>query len=89
MVHPFQPVELMSRTPSLSESNRAFLDFRLAEDFVHRSLKVAREGVAVLVRTVFLESVERYENLFRDQPPTKVAQFTERVAMVEGRLTLA
>src|SRR4051812_30979861 len=26
MVHPFQPVEVMSRTPSLSESNRAFLD---------------------------------------------------------------
>ena len=26
MVHPFQPVEVMSRTASLSESNRAFLD---------------------------------------------------------------
>jgi hypothetical protein len=26
MVHPFQPVEVMSRTPRLSESNRAFLD---------------------------------------------------------------
>ncbi len=31
--------------------------FRLAEDFVHRSLVVARQGVAVLVRTVFIESV--------------------------------
>src|SRR5829696_3013795 len=26
MVHPFQPVEVMSRTARLSESNRAFLD---------------------------------------------------------------
>jgi putative ABC transport system substrate-binding protein len=26
MVHPFQPIEVMSRTPRLSESNRAFLD---------------------------------------------------------------
>ena len=60
--------------------------FRLAEEFVHRSLTVARRGIAVLVRTVFLESVGRYENLFRDQPPSKVAQFTERVAMVKGRL---
>ena len=60
--------------------------FRLAEAFVHRSLNVARKGVAVLVRTVFLESVGRYENLFRDTPPTKFAQFTERVPMVKGRL---
>jgi hypothetical protein len=60
--------------------------FRLAEEFVHRSLVVARRGVAVLVRTVFLESVGRYEKLFRDTPPTKFAQFTERVAMVKGRL---
>ena len=60
--------------------------FRLAEEFVLRSLQVARVGVAVLARTVFLESVGRYQNLFRDNPPTKVAQFTERVPMVKGRL---
>jgi len=60
--------------------------FRLAEAFVHRSLRAARKGVAVLVRTVFIESVGRYEKLFRVQPPTKFAQFTERVAMVKGRL---
>ena len=60
--------------------------FRLAEEFVHRSLMVARRGVAVLVRTVFLESVGRYEKLFKDKPPAKFAQFTERVAMVKGRL---
>lgn len=60
--------------------------FRLAEEFVQRSLKVARRGVAMLVRTVFLESVGRYERLFRDTPPTKFAQFVERVPMVRGRL---
>ena len=31
--------------------------FRLAEDFVLRSLSIARQGVAILARTVFLESV--------------------------------
>jgi hypothetical protein len=60
--------------------------FRLAEEFVARSLKVARYGVAILARTVFLESIGRYERLFKAQPPTRFAQFTERVPMVKGRL---
>lgn len=60
--------------------------FRLAEEFVHRSLSVARVGVAMLVRTVFLESVGRYNRLFLNDPPTKFAQFVERVPMVKGRL---
>lgn len=60
--------------------------FRLAEDFVVRSLDIARVGVAILARTVFIESVGRYENLFKSRPPTTYAQFTERVPMVKGRL---
>lgn len=60
--------------------------FRLSEEFVLRALKVAREGVAILARTVFVESVGRYRNLFEKTPPTKFAQFTERVPMVKGRL---
>jgi hypothetical protein len=60
--------------------------FRLAEEFVARALTVARRGVAILARTVFLESVGRYEGIFKANPPTKFAQFTERVPMVKGRL---
>jgi hypothetical protein len=60
--------------------------FRLAEEFVLRSFDVARQGVAVLVRTVFLESVGRYNRLFCSDPPTIFAQFVERVPMVRGRL---
>lgn len=60
--------------------------FRLAEEFVLRSLLVARIGVAVLVRTVFIESSGRYRTLFEKRPPTKFAQFVERVPMVRGRL---
>jgi hypothetical protein len=60
--------------------------FRLAEEFVLRALDVARIGVAILARTVFLESVGRYEGIFEDQPPTKFAQFSERVPMLRGRL---
>ena len=60
--------------------------FRLAEQFVERSLIVARRGVAVLVRTVFIESVGRYRNLFESNPPSIFAQYAERVPMVRGRL---
>lgn len=60
--------------------------FRLAEDFVERALMVSRKGVAILARTVFLESIGRYETIFRDRPPTVFAQFVERVPMVKGRV---
>lgn len=60
--------------------------FRLAEEFVDRALLVARQGVAILARTVFLESVGRYEGIFAQRPPSKFAQFVERVPMVRGRL---
>lgn len=60
--------------------------FRLGEEFVLKALTVARQGVAILARTVFLESVGRYERIFLEHPPTKFAQFSERVPMFRGRL---
>jgi hypothetical protein len=60
--------------------------FRLAEEFILRSLRVARRGVAILARTVFLESSGRYNAIFREHPPTKFAQFVERVPMIKGKL---
>jgi hypothetical protein len=60
--------------------------FKLAEEFALKGIATARRGVALLVRTVFIESVGRYERLFKPHPPAFVAQFTERVPMVKGRL---
>ena len=60
--------------------------FRRAEYFIWRARQIARLGVAMLVRTVFLESVGRYERLFSVSPPAVVAQFSERVPMVKGRV---
>jgi hypothetical protein len=51
-----------------------------------RAIPIASKGVAILARSVFLESVGRYEGIFRKMPPTKFAQFVERVPMVKGRL---
>jgi len=60
--------------------------FRLAEEFVAKARAIARVGVAILARTVFIESVGRYDRLFKPHPPVAFAQFVERVPMVKGRL---
>lgn len=61
--------------------------FRLAEQFIARAWRVKNvQGVAMLVRTSFLESVGRYESLFKLNPPSIIAQFTERLPMVKGRV---
>jgi hypothetical protein len=59
--------------------------FRLAAEFVERGLRVARCGVAVIVRSVWAEGAGRYERLFRDNPPAWIMQHVERVPMVRGR----
>ncbi len=60
--------------------------FRLALDFAERCLDIAPErGFALLCRAAWSESKKRYERLFQDRPPSLIAQFVERVPMVEGR----
>lgn len=60
--------------------------FRLGEQFAKTALKVATAGVALLVRTAFLESAERFRSLYSETPPTDLLQFVERVPMFKGRL---
>lgn len=60
--------------------------FKYAEKFILEAQSIATVGVAVLVRTVFLESIGRYNRLFDVIPPSYVAQFSERVPIVKGRL---
>lgn len=61
--------------------------FRLAEQFIVRALETSWQGVAVIVRSAFLEGVGRYNGLFRLRPPSHVLQFTERVVMHKGTLS--
>lgn len=60
--------------------------FRLAEQFVDRAICASEQGVAMFVRSAFLEGQERYNRLFSRTPPTDVLQFTERVVIHKGRL---
>jgi hypothetical protein len=59
--------------------------FRLGREFAITALRRARRGVALLVRTAFLEGGERFETLFSQHRPSAVFQFCERVPMVKGR----
>lgn len=62
--------------------------FRLAMQFVQRACEIhPHDGIAIIARTSFLEGVDRYKKLYKINPPSIVAQFTERVPMVRGRLT--
>ncbi len=60
--------------------------FALAEQFVKAATHRAKEGVAMLVRTSFLEGVGRFERIYNVTPPDIVFQFAERVPMVKGRV---
>jgi hypothetical protein len=62
--------------------------FKLAENFALTALRPlgqSRCGVALLVRSAWLEGGGRWKRLFNEFPPTVVAQFVERVPMVKGR----
>ncbi|WP_339112815.1 hypothetical protein [Thioclava sp. GXIMD2076] len=61
--------------------------FRLAEQFILKALTQSRAGVAVIVRSAFLEGVGRHTRLFSLYPPTDILQFTERVVMHKGKLS--
>jgi hypothetical protein len=57
--------------------------FRLGIEFTLHALTLASQGVAILARTQWIESVGRYEKLFRDRPPALYAPFVERVPMLK------
>ena len=61
--------------------------FRLARQFIDRALQTSTCGVAIIVRSAFLEGADRYRGLFKSNRPSLALQFTERVVMHKGRLT--
>ena len=59
--------------------------FKAALQFAERAIHEARVGVALLVRSAWLEGTARHEALFKPHPPAFIAQFAERVPMTKGR----
>lgn len=58
--------------------------FKLAVDFILRSLELRPKVIGAFTRTSFLEGGGRYAKLYRDTPPTIVAHFAERVIIHKG-----
>lgn len=75
--------ESRRETPDFIISNPPF---RLAEEFIQLGRDRSKIGVAMLLRTSFLEGQTRHADLFSKSPPTYILQFAERVPMFKGRL---
>ena len=60
--------------------------FRLAGEFIAAGIERSYTGVAMLVRTAFLEGAKRHREIFAPLPPSAIYQFVERVPMHRGRL---
>lgn len=60
--------------------------FKLAEQFILRALQQSDRGVAMIVRSAFLEGKSRFDNLFAKAPPHFVLQFVERAPMCKGKV---
>jgi hypothetical protein len=58
--------------------------FKAAHRFIEKALTEATHGVAMFVRTAFLEGQDRYLNLYQHKKPNIIAQFAERVVLHEG-----
>jgi hypothetical protein len=56
-----------------------------AEQFAVKAIDQARVGVSIFVQLRWLETIGRYERLFRDCPPTLIAFFADRVALHMGK----
>lgn len=60
--------------------------FDLAEEFVAKGLAVATDRLCLLMRLAFIEGGGRYERVWRDDPPTRVWAFSERIRIVKNRV---
>lgn len=54
--------------------------FGVIEPFTIRALEIAQKGLLMLGRLQFLEGVKRYDSIFKDNPPTDVWVYIDRIA---------
>lgn len=54
--------------------------YSLIEDFTLKALEIANKRVIMLARSQFTESQSRFEAIFKDNPPTHIYQYVDRIA---------
>lgn len=58
--------------------------YKYATEFVNKSLKLTNKGVCMFLRYTFNEGQRRYEALFKDNPPSKILNFSKRIGLKHG-----
>jgi 3'-phosphoadenosine 5'-phosphosulfate sulfotransferase (PAPS reductase)/FAD synthetase len=58
--------------------------FTLLSEFISKSIEVADDKVAIFARVSALESIGRWESIYKTKPPTKVYLFVNRVKCNKG-----
>lgn len=53
--------------------------YSVIEPFMIRSLEIAEKGIIMLARLQILEGSNRYENVLKDNPPTDVYVYVDRI----------
>lgn len=54
------------------------------EPFLIRALEIAQDKLIVLCRMQVLEGASRYEKIFKDNPPTEIYQYVDRIQCWKG-----
>lgn len=60
--------------------------YKHLNQFIDKSLGMARYGVGMLVRVQALEGQTRYQAIYRGRPPTQIAFFSDRIPFKAGRV---
>ena len=58
--------------------------FSTIEPFLIRALEIAQDKLIILARTQVLEGSGRYEKVFKDNPPTEIYQYVDRIQCWKG-----
>ena len=53
--------------------------YSIIEPFVIRALEIADKGIIMLARLQFLDGEKRYENILKENPPTDVYVYVDRI----------
>jgi hypothetical protein len=72
--YPYDSVDVVIMNPPYST----------IEPFLIRALDIAKDVVIVLCRTQVLEGASRYEKIFKDNPPTHIFSYVDRIQCWKG-----
>lgn len=53
--------------------------YKIATQFILKALELSNRKVAMLFKINFVESIKRYEGIFKDNPPKKIMVFVKRI----------